>query len=119
MEIKLLNGQTEKIKLRNKLRKTDGKSRSKFQAGIYERLLAEYPHDLIFEEVRVLGEGFILDFFIPSLHLVIECHGRQHTRHIKHFHKTKQDFHHQQDIDQKKRDWCLLNNFKLTEIYDE
>ena len=119
MEVALLNGGTAKLRLSNKRLRTRAMSKSNFQHGIGQQLTKKYPHDVIFEEVIVPGDGFILDFFIPSLSLVIECHGRQHTKHIKHFHKTKKEFHNQQDVDQKKRDWCELNGFKLIEIYDE
>ncbi len=119
MEVKLLNGKTYRLRLRNKRFRVDGKSKSKLQHSIGIQLTKQYPHDVIFEEVRILGDGFILDFFIPSLSLVIEVHGKQHIEHIKHFHKTKIDFHKQQDVDQKKRDWCELNGFKMLEIYDE
>lgn len=117
MEIFILNGEKVKLKLRGKHLRS--KSKSKLQHEIGRQLTEHYPCDTIFEEVIIPGDGFILDFFIPSLCLVIEVHGKQHTEHIKHFHKTKQDFHHQQDVDQKKRDWCELNGFRLLEIYDE
>jgi hypothetical protein len=119
MEVKLLKGGTVKLRLRNKLRRTNEKSKSKFQHTIGEQLAKRYPHDMIFEEVIIPGDGFILDFFIPSLNLVVECHGRQHVEHIKHFHKTKQEFHRQQDVDRRKRIWCKLNGLRLEEIYDE
>lgn len=119
MKVRLLKGGTARLRLRNKQLRTKEKSKSKFQYDIGRQLTELYPHDTIFEEIRVPGEGFILDFFIPSVNLVIECNGLQHREHIKHFHKTKQDFHRQQDTDQKKRDWCKLNGFRLIEIYDE
>ena len=119
MEIRLLKGGTENIRLSNKRIRAKGISKSNFQYEIGQQLTKKYPHDVIYEEVIISGDGFVLDFFIPSLHLVIECHGRQHQKHIRHFHKTKKEFHKQQDTDQKKRDWCELNGFKLIEIYDE
>lgn len=119
MEVRLLKGGIARLRLNNKRLRTKGKSKSQFQHNIGQQLTEKYPHDVIFEEVRIPGDGFILDFFIPSLDLVVECHGIQHTEHVKHFHKTKQEFHNQQDTDQKKRDWCELNGFRLIEIYDE
>jgi len=119
MEVRLLKGGTAKIRLSNKRLRTKGKSKSQFQYDIGKQLTQKYPHDVIFEEVRIPGDNFILDFFIPSLDLVVECHGRQHIEHVKHFHKTKHEFHNQQDTDQNKRDWCELNGFRLIEIYDE
>ncbi len=119
MEIRLLKGGTARLRLNNKRLRTKGKSKSQFQYDVGKQLTEQYPHDVIFEEVVIPGDGFILDFVIPSLDLVVECHGRQHTKHVKHFHKTKRDFHNQQNTDQKKRDWCELNGFRLIEIYDE
>lgn len=119
MEVKLLSGGTAKLRLRNKKMRTRGKSKSQFQYEIGQKLKEQYPHDVIFEEVIVPGDNFILDFFIPSLNLVVECHGIQHTKHILHFHKTKQEFHKQQLQDQKKREWCELNGFRLVEVYSE
>ena len=119
MEVQLLKGGTVRLRLKNKRFQIKGKSKSQFQHDIGKQLTYKYPHDVIFEEVIIPGDRFILDFFIPSLDLVVECHGVQHTKHIRHFHKTKKDFHNQQDTDQKKRDWCELNGFKLIEIYDE
>lgn len=119
MEVLLLNGDTVKLRLRNKKLRSSIASKSKFQYKIGQQLSEKYPHDMIFEEVWVPGDGFILDFFIPSVRLVVECHGVQHCKHIKYFHKTKRDFHRQQDVDQKKRDWSKLNGFLLIEVYDE
>ena len=119
MEVKLLKGGTAHLRLKNKRIRPHGKSKSQFQYDIGQQLTQQYPHDVIYEEVQIPSDGFILDFFIPSLSIVIECHGKQHTQHVRHFHKTKVDFHHQQDVDQRKRDWCELNGFRLMEIYDE
>jgi len=119
MEVKLLNGGVATLRLKNKRLRQKGMSKSQFQHEVGQQLTEQYPHDVIFEEVIIPRDGFILDFFIPSIDLVVECHGRQHTKHVKHFHKTKKDFHNQQDVDQKKRDWCKLNGFRLVEVYDE
>jgi len=117
VEILILNGKIVKLKLKGKHLRAE--SKSKFQHEIGRQLTEQYPHDTIFEEVFVPGENLIFDFFIPSLYLIIECMGVQHTKHIKHFHKTKRDFHNQQERDCRKRKLCKLNGFKLLEIYDE
>lgn len=119
MDVQLLSGGTVRLRLNNKKIRTKERSKSNFQYKIGQRLVEQYPHDVIFEEVVVKGDGFILDFFIPSLKLVVECNGRQHREQIKFFHRTRRDFHKQQETDQKKRDWCKLNGFKLVEVYDE
>ena len=117
MEILLLNGDTAKINLK-KYQLKETYQKSKFQTRIGEQLKEEYPLDNIYSEVYIPVEKFYLDFFIPSRSIVIESNGRQHNEHIKFFHKTKIDFHKQQDTDRRKREWCKLNNFLLLEIYD-
>lgn len=119
MDIKLLNGNTVRLVLARYRRKVGGRSKSKFQHSVGDQLAVDYPHDNIYEEVFIPGERFFLDFFIPSISLVVECHGKQHVEHIRHFHKTKTEFHRQLDTDQRKRDWCTLNGFRFLEIYDE
>lgn len=116
MQIKLLNGNTANLKLRKYKFDTTKKSKSKFQRRIGLQLKQELPHDIIFEEVIIPGEKFVLDFFIPSANIVVECQGRQHKQHVKFFHNNKRAFHDQIDRDRKKRDWCKLNGFKLIEI---
>jgi len=116
MIVKTLNNDYIRISLKNKL--FNNKSKSKFQTEIGLKLLQKYPFDNIFQEVWIPSERFYLDFFIPNINLVIECHGRQHIQHIKFFHKTKSEFNKQKLIDINKRKWCEINNFKLMEIYD-
>ncbi len=117
MEIFILNGKTVTLKLKGKHLRS--KSRSKFQHNIGQQLKQRYPHDQIFEEIFIPMENLVFDFFIPSLRLVVECMGIQHSQHIKFFHHTKQQFHQQQERDRRKKDLCELNGFRLLEIYDE
>jgi very-short-patch-repair endonuclease len=81
-------------------------------------LSQQYPYDQIFEEVYVLGENLYLDFFIPSLKLVVEVNGRQHETFVPHFHGTKRDFILQQQRDRRKAEWCLKNGFEFR-VYTE
>ncbi len=119
MEVLLLSGGTVRLRLNNKKIRTKEKSKSKLQYKIGQQLKKLYPHDQIFEEVYIPGENLVFDFFLPSLLLAIEVHGKQHIQHVKYFHRTKQDFHRQQDRDQRKRDLCKLNGFRLIEVCDE
>ncbi len=119
MEIKLLNGKTINLKLKKYKFDSKKKSRSKFQRGVGLQLKEEFPHDIIFEEVIIPEENFVLDFFIPTAKIVVECQGRQHKKHVIFFHNSKKDFHNQLDRDSRKREWCELNRFRLIEIdYD-
>lgn len=119
MKIELLNGSSENINLKKYMINRDGFCKSKFQKEIRDQLIQKYPNDTICEEVYIKGEGFYLDFFIPSLNIVVEANGKQHKEHVKFFHKTKSEFNEQLNKDQRKRNWCLLNNFKMIEIYNE
>jgi len=118
MNIILLSGKEIKINLKKYLTSRSNYCKSKFQEKIREELFDKYPLENIFEEVYIKGEGFFLDFLIPSLGLVFEVNGRQHINHVKFFHKTKIEFHKQQEVDKKKKEFCELNNLKLIEIYD-
>jgi hypothetical protein len=63
-----------------------------------------------------LGTGLIADFFIPDLSILIEVHGEQHYKFVKRFHKTKAGFKKSQLRDQKKKDWCELNDIIFIEL---
>lgn len=119
MEVLLLSGGTVRLRLDNKKIRAKEKSKSKLQYKIGQQLKKLYPHDQIFEEVYIPVENLVFDFFLPSLRLVIECNGRQHSEHVKFFHRTRRDFHNQNDRDQRKRDLCKLNGFRLIEVCDE
>jgi very-short-patch-repair endonuclease len=116
MQVKLLNGEVVNINLKKYKFDHNKKSKSKFQREIALQLKEDFPHDIIFEEVRIPKENLILDFFIPSVKIVVECQGRQHKEHIKFFHGKIKDFHNQQERDNRKREWCIINGFKLIEI---
>lgn len=117
MKIKLLDGSEAEIQLKKYVYDPKTPSKSQFQTNVGQELRQRFPNDIMFEEVRIPHENFVLDFLIPSVSMAVECHGEQHVRHIKHFHNTIRQFHRQQERDEKKRQWCKLNNIKLIEIY--
>ncbi len=90
--------------------------RSKFQHQIYLELKELYPHDIIFEEVKIPGSRLFFDFVIPSARLIIECQGKQHEEFNTRFHKYREDFTRQQNRDSMKRDFCKTNNLVLVEV---
>lgn len=116
MKVRLLDGTTADINLRKFRFNAHAKSRSKFQSDIGRELLDKYPHDILLEEVVIPREGLILDFFLPSLKMAVECQGPQHHKHIRFFHGTKREFHQQQERDERKKKWCELNGIHLVEI---
>ena len=116
MKVRLLNGSYEDVIIKNFLLERNGFCKSKFQEQVRNELIQKYPTDIICEEVYIKGEKFYLDFFLPRLKTVIEVNGRQHKEHVKFFHKTKQDFDKQINTDNRKKNWCDINGFKMIEI---
>lgn len=79
------------------------------------------PYAIIYEEVVLSGckgpSGILrADFFIPELPLLIEVHGEQHYKFIKHFHKSETDFVAAQKNDLIKQEWCALNDIGYVEL---
>lgn len=58
----------------------------------------------------------VIDFYIPSKNLWIECNGPQHYRYVNKFQKTKEEFEDQLQRDQDVRDYCDINGINLIEI---
>lgn len=87
------------------MKKIDGPKRSDMHKFVRDVLRKTYPGFVIEEEKPVeCGRRRTLpcDLCIPSLKVVIECHGRQHFEHVPHFHATKEDFTAQQSRDMQK-----------------
>ena len=60
------------------------------------------------------------DFFIKELSCFVECQGQQHTKFVKHFHGTKENFLGQKMRDNLKIDYVQKNNMYLIRVnYDE
>ena len=65
--------------------------------------------------IKYKGNNYRIDFFIPSINLIIEYNGEQHYKPVKWFGGAKK-FHNQQQRDKNVRDYCRENNIKLLEI---
>lgn len=80
-----------------------------------------------YEEIKLPGtvdpakkSALYLDFFIPNATMAIEVHGEQHFKYVPFFHKTKAGFLQHKVRDQRKAQWCELNNITLVELkWDE
>ena len=59
---------------------------------------------------------FRFDFYLPNNNIIIEFDGEQHFNHIKHFHKTRQEFMHAKENDRRKNAYCLAHSYKLYRI---
>ena len=95
----------------------DTKSRSKFQNRVKGFLKPYWENDVVFEEFRIVGSRLSLDFYNANKNIAVEVQGDQHTRYVKHFHKNRLQYLDQLKRDQKKLDFCELNDIKLVEIY--
>ncbi len=73
---------------------------------------------VILEEFPIPEERLILDFYVPNHDLAFEYHGQQHDEFNKFFHGDKDGFTKSQKRDERKRQWCDLNNIVLIEIRD-
>jgi len=93
------------------------KSRSKFQKNIKDFLKDYWVHDIVFEEFRIVGTRLSLDFYNANKKIAVEVQGDQHVRYVKHFHKNRLKYLEQLKRDQKKLDFCEINDIKLVEIY--
>lgn len=97
----------------------NGKSRSKFQAEVRKYLYAHWKYDAVYEEFRVVGTQLSLDFYNHTRRIAIEVQGAQHLKFVKHFHKTRANFVRQIRRDNKKLEFCEINEIKLVEIYPD
>lgn len=82
-------------------------------------LLAElFPCTVRAEEVYVPDIGLFLDFFLPSYKLVVEADGKQHREFVPFFHQNELNYFRSNLRDQKKDDWCDINQFRLVRLDD-
>jgi hypothetical protein len=96
---------------------------SLLQKKAHNILLEIFPNCSIYTEVGVpirKGKNIRFDFFILQYSLFIEVQGEQHEKFTSFFHKDKGSFLMAQNRDDEKKEWCLLNNYKIIELkYNE
>lgn len=86
---------------------------SKIANKVYTVLAEMFPTKLgsrVVKEIYVnyRGQKLFFDFYIKELGVYVEVQGRQHTRFVKHFHGSKENF-----LKQKYRD-----NLKISYVQD-
>ena len=121
MKVVGLNGREYNINLKKYLvKKNDKTVKSKYHIAARELLAEMFSGYTVLEEVKLPGSRcpskksvLFLDFFIPTLMLGIEVHGRQHYEFCKFFHKTMAGFLQSNKRDFIKEDWCELNGIEL------
>lgn len=84
------------------------------------------PSAQYYSEVSLVGckgvekRDLCADIFIPSFMSIIEIHGEQHYKYVKHFHKSEQGFAKYKANDKIKKEWCELNDISYIELkYNE
>jgi hypothetical protein len=111
------NNKTYQLKLTKKNK--PGKNKSGLHLNIREYLKSNYPHHIIYEEVRLPGVKLSVDFFMPELSVMIEAQGKQHYEYVKHFHQNRLGWLSSRQRDLQKKKWCELNQIRLIEVkYD-
>jgi len=121
MKVVGLNGREYNINLKKYIvKKNDKTVKSKYHIAARELLAEMFSGYTVLEEVKLPGSRcpskkstLFLDFFIPTLMLGIEVHGRQHYEFCKFFHKTMAGFLQSNKRDFIKEDWCELNDIEL------
>ena len=120
MKFKTLYGKEKPLRNPHRYKiKWNGKSRSKFQRTVKTFLYPYWRYDAVFEEFRVLGTQLTLDFYNHTRKIAIEVQGAQHLEFVKHFHKTRANFLRQIRRDDKKMDFCNINNIDFLQIYPD
>jgi len=94
-------------------------SRSKFQTEVKKFLYKYWKSDIVFEEFRVVGTRLTLDFYNANKKIAVEVQGAQHTKFIKFFHKNRFKYVDQLKRDEKKLDFCNINDIKLAEVHPQ
>ena len=94
-------------------RHIDTRPHSELHLRVRKILRSLYPTQPILEEVPLPGVGLFLDFYLPLRKTAVECQGEQHYRFIPHFHTDRRTFVASQNRDQRKVDWCRLNNISV------
>jgi hypothetical protein len=94
-------------------------SRSYGQYNLGKQIRSLYGQGAqILEEFPIPETRLSLDFFMPNHALAFEFQGLQHDEFNSHFHVDKDGFERQKIRDQRKREWCEINDIILVEVRD-
>lgn len=91
---------------------------SSYHLKARELLAEEFPMITVMEEVALPGSGNLsADFYVPMKRLLVEVQGQQHTEYNHHMHQgQKTNFYKSVKRDERKRQWCELNNITYVEL---
>jgi hypothetical protein len=95
----------------------DKDCRSKIQKRVKDLLYPYWGADIVFEELPLIGSRMTLDFFNANKRIALEVDGDQHYKYNSFFHGgERRKFLEQLQRDDKKEDFCQINNIKLVRI---
>lgn len=120
MKFKTLNGKERFLKnARSYIIDWEAQSKSNIQWRVKQFLSSYWKHDVVFEELRVVGTRLSLDFYNANKKIAVEVQGKQHQTYNKYFHgSNRQNWLSQLKRDDLKLKFCLTNGIKLVEIYE-
>ncbi len=86
---------------------------------LYEEMTRDILQKLFnlkFIKTRRILNGYEIDCYNEELHIAVEYNGIQHYKYDKFFHKSIEEFNHQVNKDQLKRELCIEKKILLVEI---
>jgi very-short-patch-repair endonuclease len=89
-------------------------STSKGQRSVGQILNAHFSCLDVYEDFPV--DGLYIDWFIPQIMLAVEVDGEQHDEFNKFFHKNGKGFAESIRRDERKAQFCELNNITLVRL---
>lgn len=120
MQFETLAGRRKAVSVQRYLIDWGDASLSKFQRKVKQFLHPHWQYQVVCEEFPVAGTRMRLDFYNVTRRIAIECDGEQHNQYNKHFHSGSLSvFQKQIQRDDKKTEWCRINDITLVRIYEE
>lgn len=84
---------------------------------VREFLEDNYPALQILEEVKLPDSLLYLDFYLPVIKIACEAQGQQHDEFSLYMHKDKLSYSRSKGRDNRKAEFCRINNIKLVYFY--
>lgn len=98
---------------------TQNNNASHLHERMRDFLEENFPALQILEEVYVPSERLYLDFLLPLKKIAVECQGIQHDKFVLHFHGNKVGYQKALARDNKKVEFCRINNITLLYVYED
>jgi len=92
---------------------------SYFEDKMFKCLKRCFPYFKIESQfyVNINKNKYFYDFFIKELNVLVECHGEQHVKFVKHYHGDIVGFNRQKIRDKIKEVYATDNNYILVRFF--